>query len=169
MTGKDATELVSMPVIATSEGRELGRIRDVLFDPGQQVLLGLLVNSSAGNTDVPMFVQRSAIKGVGNDAVTVEDGSALQPYAAHDEARRVVESGIHLRGATVMTEGGDAVGKVDKVMLAEDGTIEGYTTNSGLLGFGEKNEISSDQVLRIGADAVIISDLRPRTDPSSPE
>ena len=33
MDPRDANELMSMPVIATGEGRELGRVKDVLFDP----------------------------------------------------------------------------------------------------------------------------------------
>jgi uncharacterized protein YrrD len=158
MQGKDATELVSMPIIATAEGREVGRIRDVLFDPEAKSLLGLLVNSTAGSTDVPMFLQRRDISSVGKDAVTVRDAAVLQPYAMHQEAQRVVDSGIHLRGSNVLTEGGESLGKVDKVMIDEDGSIAGYTTSSGILGFGDHREIRGDQVRRIGADALIVSD-----------
>jgi hypothetical protein len=43
-------------------------------------------------------------------------------------------------------------------MIEEDGAIAGYTTTSGILGFGDHREIRGDQVRRIGVDALIVSD-----------
>lgn len=156
MNGRDASEFMSMPIFATAEGKEVGKVKDILFDPSQQSLLGLMVTTN-GKGDALMFLQRQFIRGIGKDAITVESVSSLQPFATQVRANEVVESGICLPGKNVITEGGDALGKVDKVMVAPDGTIEGYTTTAGKLGFGEKNEVSARNVLTIGEDAMIVS------------
>lgn len=145
-----------MPIFATAEGKEVGKVKDILFDPSQQALLGLMVTTN-DKDDALMFLQRQFIRGIGKDAITVESVTSLQPFETQVRANEVVESGICLPGKNVITEGGDALGKVDKVMVAPDGTIEGYTTTAGKLGFGDKNEISARRVLTIGEDAMIVS------------
>ena len=145
MNGRDASEFMSMPIFATAEGKEVGKVKDILFDPSQQALLGLMVTTN-GKGDALMFLQRQFIRGIGKDAITVESVTSLQPFETQVRANEVVESGICLPGKNVITEGGDALGKV-----------EGYTTTAGKLGFGDKNEISARRVLTIGEDAMIVS------------
>lgn len=166
MNGRDATTLVSMPVIATQEGRELGRVKDVLFDPQRQALLGLLVTGDQVQSQ--FFIGRHSIRAIGNDAVTVESSDALAGMESQTEARAVMESGIHLRGAKVVSEEGNELGKVDKVFVDETGNISGYRTKTGLLGFGQKDEITPEQVTTIGQDAIVVNcgpeDADPRTE-----
>lgn len=156
MEPRDANDLMSMPVMATDSGSELGRVKDVLFDPSSHSLLGLMVSANGGGGAV-MFLQRGRIKGLGQDAITVEGEAALQPFATAGRAREIVDSGIHLRGASVLTEGGDAIGKVDKVLVNEDGSVASYQVAKGLLGFASRREIPPSEVLSIGEDAVIVS------------
>lgn len=156
MDPRDANELMSMPVIATGAGRELGRVKDVLFDPGAHALLGLMVASQAPG-EATMFLDRTRIKGIGQDAVTVEGETALEPFASVGRAREVVDSGIHLRGANVLTEGGDSIGKVDKVLVNEDGSVASYHVTKGVFGFGSRKELPPSSVISIGEDAVIVS------------
>jgi uncharacterized protein YrrD len=156
MDPRDANELMSMPVIATGEGRELGRVKDVLFDPAQHALLGLMIASAAPD-DAVLFLDRARIKGIGQDAVTVDGEGDLEPFANAGRAREVVDSGIHLRGANVLTEGGDSIGKVDKVLVNEDGSVASYQVSKGVFGFGSRKELPPTSVISIGEDAVIVS------------
>ncbi len=156
MDPRDANELMSMPVIATGEGRELGRVKDVLFDPAQHALLGLMVTSAA-SAESTLFLDRTHITGIGQDAVTVDGEGDLEPFANVGRAREVVDSGIHLRGANVLTEGGDSIGKVDKVLVNEDGTVACYQVSKGVFGFGSRKALPPASVISIGEDAVIVS------------
>ncbi len=157
MNGRDAAEFMSMPIFATLEGKEVGKVKDILFDPSQQSLLGLMVTTHSKGDDL-MFLERRYIRGIGKDAITIESVGSLQPFDTQVRANEVVESGIYLPGKNVITEGGDALGKVDKVMVADDGMISGYTTTTGRLGRGEKNEVRASSVLTIGEDAIIVSE-----------
>lgn len=168
MEPRDANELMSMPVMATAAGQEIGRVKDVLFDPSSHSLLGLMVASTGGPESV-MFLQRQRIKGIGQDAVTVDGVSALQPFSTAGRAREVVESGIHLRGANVLTEGGDSVGKIDKVLVNEDGSIASYQVAKGVLGFASRREIPPSEVVSIGEDAVIVSNAAGEMDDDEAE
>jgi uncharacterized protein YrrD len=157
MRGRDASELLSKPVFATTEGREVGRVKDVLFDPDAQALLGLMV-SPADGVDSEMFVQRDSIVGLGRDAVTVETAEAVEPLAQRAEAREIIETGIHIKGAKVFTEGGNSIGTIDKIYVEDNGDIACYGAASGLLGFGDKSEIDPNCVVKVGEDAIIVSE-----------
>lgn len=153
--GRDAKDLVSLPVVATAEGRELGRVKDVLFDPSEQQLVGLMVSPSSG-ADTSMFVARQRIRGIGGDAVTVDAADALVPVASDERARTIVESNIHFTGTKVLTESGDSLGKIDAIIVDDEGQISGYRASTGVLKFNEKNEIRRDQVIKVGEDAIIV-------------
>lgn len=157
MQGRDASELLSMPVVATNEGREVGRVKDVLFDPNEQALLGLMVSPSEG-VESEMFVQRDSIVGLGRDAITVKTAEAVESLSNRADARGVIETGIHLKGAKVLTEGGNSIGTIDKIYVEENGDIACYSAGSGLLGFGNKSEIDPDCVVKVGEDAIIVSE-----------
>lgn len=152
---RDADEIVGLPVIATNEGREIGRVKDVLFDPDEQALLGVMVSPSDSADDV-MFLNRSHIRGLGNDAVTVESASALTHISMEARAKEIRDSGVHLKGANMLTEDGNALGTVDKIMIDGDCRITAYRARSGLLGLGGKNEIEASDVVKLGTDALIV-------------
>jgi uncharacterized protein YrrD len=155
LTGRDAKDLVSMPVVATAEGRQLGKVKDVLFDPAEQALVGLMVSPSS-DAGTNMFLAQQKIRGIGGDAVTVDEPDALVPVASDERARAIVESNIHLTGTRVLTETGDSLGRIDAIIVDDEGQISGYRASTGVLGFGQKNDIRRDQVLRVGEDAIIV-------------
>jgi uncharacterized protein YrrD len=157
MQERDADELIGMPVVATMEGRELGKVKDVLFDPDEQALLGLMVTpTGGGTTEKALFVDRDDVVGLGHDAVTVEGVAALQSFSMQEHAQQVVDSGIHLKGAKLLTESGDELGTIDKILLGQDCEIVAYRAASGILGLGGKQEVSSEDVVKVGEDAVIV-------------
>lgn len=154
---RDAEELVGMPVVSTTAGKDLGRVKDVLFDPEEQALLGLMVTpTGGGTTENVLFIDREDIVGLGHDAVTVETDEALQSFTMQERAQEVVNSGIHLKGAKIITESGDELGTIDKILLGQNCEIVAYRASSGIMGLGGKEEVSSADVVKIGADAVIV-------------
>lgn len=150
---RNAGELVSKPVIDTAEGRSLGRVKDAMFEPEQHLLYGLLVETEAGDR----FLARDAVRGFGADAVTVDGEGAITDLGTESRARELMESGIRLRGTKVITETGDSLGTVDKIMIEDDGSVVCYQTASGLLGIGERHEVPPSRVMRIGTDAIIVA------------
>jgi uncharacterized protein YrrD len=152
---RDATELVSKPVLDMARGREVGHVKDAVFQYDEHRLLGLIVERDEGER---CFLKVGAIRGLGIDAVTIDDESFLTEIAAEPEARAIMESGIHLRGTKIFTENGEQVGTLDRIMLDDDGVaVESYVAAAGLLNFGNKKEIRPGQVRSIGADAIVVT------------
>ncbi len=156
--GKDAKALLGQPVIAISEGRRIGTVHDVLFDPDHQALLGLMV-ALADGTDSVLFLDRAHLRGLGRDAVMVRNRADLRALGADERAHQVMQAGIHLGGAQVLTEHGDAIGKIDRVLVRDDGFIAVYEARTGPLGLGHR-KIQPDEVVKIGEDAVIVAPAR---------
>lgn len=154
--GRDANELLSMPLIAMSEGTEIGRVKDLVFDPEDHALLGVLVSPSSG-MDAPMFVSKDRIEGIGDSAITVSGTDALQEVSTQPRAKGIIESGLHFRGVKVVTETGNSLGTIDKVLIDSFGDVAAYRASKGLLGFGAKTDVMPDEVISIGQDAVVVS------------
>jgi len=55
-----------------------------------------------------------------------------------------------------MTQSGESVGKVDKVMINEDGTVASYHSTTGF--FGTKHDIEPSEVVSGSKEKLIISD-----------
>ena len=154
---RSANELMSFPVISTREGREVGRVKDVVFDPGKHELLGMMVSTGASDADPTMFLPRTAIHSIGDHAVTVESEEKLTNASSYARVREVLDSGIHLKGSPVLTEGGDAIGKVDRILVDDEGRVAAYEVSHGLFSFINRRRIPPDGVISIGQDAVIVS------------
>ncbi|HEX5480097.1 MAG TPA: PRC-barrel domain-containing protein [Dehalococcoidia bacterium] len=157
MGTRSANELMFFPVISTREGREVGRVKDVVFDPGKHELLGMMVSMGSSDAEPTMFLPRTAIHSIGDHAVTVDSEEKLTSASSYERVREVLDSGIHLKGSRVLTEDGDAIGKVDKILLDDEGRVAAYEVSHGLLSFINRRRIPPDGVISIGQDAVIVS------------
>lgn len=152
----DAASLRSLPVIATSEGRVLGRVKDALFDPQAHHLIGVLV-SARGRGGGAALLDRARIRSLGPFAVTTASGDDLQPLETHGRAQAVAASRIHLQGAPVLAEDGERIGSVRRIWVSDDGEVERYESASGPLAISGRFSIEPAQVLAIGEDAMVVS------------
>ena len=152
-------EIAGMTVVATNEAREVGTVKDVLFDPKQLAVLGLMV-APEGAKDARMFVGREHIRGFGRDAVTIGSEDDLQGFATRNREREVAASGMRLDGLRVMTDSGDDVGTVRAVRIYPDATLARLQASRGFLRGGRK--IDAADIVSIGRDRLIISTSRDR-------
>ena len=150
---KEAKDLLKKPVIANETGQQLGEVDQLLFEPGQHTLYGVVIKARDGGPS--LLLQRAQIRSFGKDAITVESISATERFDTNATAQHLANTGGHLGGLEVMTQDGEKLGKVDNVILNDDGTVSSYQISSGLLGMG-KRDIPISEVVTAGADALII-------------
>jgi sporulation protein YlmC with PRC-barrel domain len=150
---RDAAELMALPVYDMDEGREVGKVKDALFDYGAQRLIGLLVR---GREDDEVFLPKDCIGWLGTDAVTVHASSTFLAPLDDPIARPLVESGIHLIGTKIVSDTGTALGKVDKILLNADGSVACYRALPGRLGIGRAKDFPPERVRAIGVDAIVV-------------
>jgi uncharacterized protein YrrD len=148
-------DLQDLPVVSNAEAREIGRVQEVLFNPGANALFGLVVLPEEKDS-AQLFIPLSGIRSIGNDAITVESLIVAEPFADNEQAQAIAEAGGNRSGMNVMTESGESVGRIDKVTIQEDGTVASYHSTTGL--FGTKHDIEPSEVRSGSEDMLIISD-----------
>jgi uncharacterized protein YrrD len=154
MTTWEFKDLKDLPVVSNAEATEFGRVQEVLFNPGANALFGLVV--SPAEKDAPLLlVPLKGIRSIGKDAITVESLNVAEPFENNVQAQKISAADGYREGMNVMTESGESVGKIDKVILNEDGTVASYHSSSGL--FGSKHDIEPSEVKAGSNDMLIIS------------
>jgi uncharacterized protein YrrD len=148
-------DLLDLPVVSNTEAREIGRVKEVLFNPGANALCGLVV--SPNEQDVPLLLlPLRGIRSIGKDAITVESVNVAEPFEENLQAQEISAAGGYRDGMNVMTESGESVGKIDRVSINEDGTVASYHSSSGF--FGSKHDIEPSEVKSGSKDMIIIFD-----------
>lgn len=156
----ESRKVLNLPVVAIGEGKVLGRVHDLVFDPRSQSLLGVLISGQYGRDGA--FVDCGRIRRLGPFAVVVMEEADLQRSDDHPRARDVLGSGIRVRGAQVMTDAGEPAGKIDRIWMTPEGKVLRYRASDGRL-FGGGRELKPSDVQVIGEDAIIVaaSAIRP--------
>ncbi len=153
MAIRDARVFRGMPVKGARDGRAVGTVKDLLFDPDEKAVSGVLVSSTT--REAPgVFVARSHIERFGEDAVTVDSEVPISRPVSPGTHERT--AGMHLEGVRVVTDAGNAVGRIDRVLVDERGGIAGYHTKSGILGLGSKHDIAPADVVSIHEEALVV-------------
>lgn len=155
MTTWELKDLLDLPVVSNAAAREIGRIQEVLFDPGANALFGLVISPAAKDGPL-LLIPLRGIRSIGKDAVTVESLNVAEPFEANLQAQEISAAGGYRSGMNVMTQSGESVGKVDKVTINEDGTVASYHSTTGF--FGSKHDIELSEVKSGSKDMIIISD-----------
>ena len=101
------TSLIGMPVLSLATGNKLGPVREVLIDPVNGVLLGLLMD--VGGLDW------ESIYSFGRDAIMVESELAVLPPESPPLARG--RNAKSLLGTRIVIESGEVLGRITNVFV----------------------------------------------------
>jgi uncharacterized protein YrrD len=153
---KDARDLLNKAVLTISTGMQIGTVDQLLFEPGQHMLYGIVVKPR--DKGEPQLVVRSgSVRSYGDQAITVQSEADATAFDADRKARELAGDGGHLGGLRVVTEDGNELGTVDTVEINDDGSIAAYRTGGGMLGLKSGKEIRPEQIVSAGPDAIIVS------------
>src|SRR6267378_6856277 len=105
--------LIGVPVLSRATGNKLGQIDDLIIDPTVGTLLGLMVRTEDGGSQVLSYLDISSF---GQDAVMTNNDSSVQPLEGNQLAEQPLAK-QNLIGASVFTEGGNLLGLVANVFV----------------------------------------------------
>jgi sporulation protein YlmC with PRC-barrel domain len=112
MTTYEFKDLLDLPVVSNAAAREVGRVKEVLFNPGANALYGLVV--SPDEKDGPLLlIPLRGIRSIGKDAITIESMNVAEPFEENVQAQEISAAGGYRGGMNVMTESGESVGRID--------------------------------------------------------
>ncbi len=149
-----ADSLHHKAVVSLDDGRKLGSVDDILFDPQAMRATGFVVNGERGES-VLMFEQ---VKRIGDDAITVDNVSATQ--AGHSSLPGLLKLS-KLKGLKVVDSAGTLVGELHDLEIdGVLGTIYSLEVRSGgVLGIGaQKHRLAVADVCSFGPGLITVSE-----------
>jgi uncharacterized protein YrrD len=151
---KKSADILRLPVISISEGKQVGTVKDLVIDAAQGAVVALVVDDGTwylGAKVLPF----NAITGLGESAVTVEAASNLIPVATVPRLEQLISVGVKVIGTRTLTRSGHMGGKVVEITLDETGRISSCEIEENI---GDRSQISVQQIVTFGKDVLIISD-----------
>jgi uncharacterized protein YrrD len=116
MTTWEFKDLQDLPVVSSAAAREMGRVKEVLFDTGADGLFGLVVSPPEKDGHL-LLIPLTGIRSIGKDAVTVDSLTATEYFKNNGRTKEISLAGGNRGGMNVMTESGESVGKIDKMTI----------------------------------------------------
>lgn len=154
-------ELVKgLPVLTMAEGKQVGKIDDLVIDPERKAVSWLRLRS--GGIGIlggeRLWVSVEAVHGVGVDAVTINAEADIRTPDDAPDALALVKAKRGIIGNNVMTENGEQLGEVrDYEFNPDTFVLTSLSVPPGTNVVGEILTIVGDKVLAIGEDVIVVA------------
>lgn len=118
-------DLDGKAIISISDGRFIGKAKDVYVDQDLNTLTGLFLGTEGLINRKSLVIQRQNVVLFGIDAILVKNSDVISDDKAVDEVKLWLRR-EKLEGREVHTPGGTKIGTVGDVILDETGRITGF-------------------------------------------
>ena len=146
-----------LPVITMAEGKQVGKIDDLIIDPERKAVSWLRLHTG-GFLGGELWVPVAAVHGVGEDAVTINAEADARAPADAPEALALVKAKRGVIGNKVITENGERVGEVRDFEFDPDTfALTSLSVPPGMNVVGDILMIPGDKVLTIGKDMIVVA------------
>ena len=147
-----------LPVITMAEGKQIGKIDDLVIDPERKAVGWLRLHSGGMIGGERLWVPTAAVHGVGEDAVTINAEADARTPADAPDALALVKAKRGVIGSKVLTESGERVGEVrDYEFDANTFALTSLSVPPAMNTVGEILTIPADKVLTIGEDMIVVA------------
>ena len=147
-----------LPVITMAEGKQIGKIDDLIVDPERKAVSWLRLHSGGMLGGERLWVSTEAVHGIGADAVTINAEADARAPADAPDALALVKAKRGVIGNTVITEDGERVGEVRDYEFDPDTfALTSLSVPPGMNVVGEILMIPGDKVLTIGKDMIVVA------------
>ena len=149
---KKSIEILGLPIISITEGRELGISKSLLIDAKNGAVAAVTIDDDDWYRGVKL-IPYEAIIAIGEDAVTITHSENILNLEEAGDYERLLVENIRVIGTKAITKTGRIQGKVTEVFIGDGGKIERceITTPEG-----EVNEVSAEQISIFGKQVTVI-------------
>ena len=150
---KKSVDILGLPVISITEGRELGMSKTLLIDAPNRVVAAITIEDEDWYRGVKLIPYDNVIA-VGEDAVTINNSENILTLDAAGDFETLLDDNIRVIGTKAITRTGVIQGNITEIFIGEDGNIEKceITTPEG-----STSEVTADQVSIFGKEVTVIS------------
>ena len=153
---KKSVEILGLPVISITEGRELGMSKTLLIDAKKGTVAAITIEDEDWYRGVKLIPYESVIA-IGDDAVTVTNSENILTLDDAGDYEQLLDDNIRIIGTKALTKSGSIQGKVSELYIGDDGKIEKCEITAP---DGTTSEVTADQISIFGKQVTVI-------DPSS--
>ncbi len=119
-------EHVNKPVISTSDGKKLGKIKDLLLDPKLTKVTAVYLGGSGVLRRKKLMIERDKVQTCGMDAWLVARADVVVGPGDIVGSRDFVPA-KQLHGRQILSEGGTEIATVDDVILDGQCNVKGFS------------------------------------------
>ncbi len=154
------TFVKGLPVITMAEGKQVGKVDELIVDPERKAVGWLRLHSGGLGMlgGERLWVPTEAVHGVGEDAVTIKAEIDARSPADAPEALAMVKAKRGIIGNKVITENGERLGEVRDFEF-DPGTfaLTSLSVAPTMSVVDEILMIAGDKMLTIGEDVIVVS------------
>lgn len=149
---KRSAEILNLPVISITEGRELGTSKSLLIDAKNGVVAAITIEDEEWYRGVKLLPYSSVIA-IGEDAVTITNSENILTLADASDYETMLDANVRIIGTKAITKTGTIHGKVSEIFVGEGGRIEKCALENTE---GGVEEIHADQISIFGKQVTVI-------------
>ena len=153
---KKSVEILGLPVISITEGRELGMSKTLLIDAKNGTVAAITIEDEDWYRGVKLIPYESVIA-IGDDAVTVTNSENILTLDDAGDYEQLLDDNIRIIGTKAITKSGSIQGKISELYIGDDGKIEKCEITAP---DGTTSDVTADQISIFGKQVTVI-------DPSS--
>jgi uncharacterized protein YrrD len=121
-----AREHLNKPVISSTKGEKLGKIKDLYLDPKLTTVVAAYLGRKGVIKRKKLMVERDKVQTFGVDAWLVQRGDVVVDSGQIVGSRNLVPS-KQLRGRQIVSEGGTEIATVEDVVLDGQCNVKGFS------------------------------------------
>lgn len=149
---KKSVEILGLPIISITEGRELGMSKTLLIDAKNGSVAAITIEDADWYRGVKLIPYESVIA-IGDDAVTVTNSENILTLDAAGDYESLLDENIRVIGTKAITKTGTIQGQVSELFIGDNGKIEKCEITAP---DGSSSEIDCDQISIFGKQVTVI-------------
>ena len=149
---KKSVEIIGLPVISITEGRELGMSKSLLIDAQNGSVAAITIEDEDWYRGVKLLPYSSVIA-IGEDAVTITNSENILTLEDAGDYEAMMDANIKIIGTKAITKSGTIQGKVVEIYIGDNGKIEKCEIEGR---DGSISEIVSEQISIFGKQVTVI-------------
>ena len=150
---KKSVDMLGLPVISITEGRELGMSKTLLIDAPNRIVAAITIEDEDWYRGVKLIPYDNVIA-VGDDAVTINNSENILTLDAAGDFETLLDDNIRVIGTKAITRTGVIQGNITEIYIGDDGSIEKCEITAPE---GSTSEVTADQVAIFGKEVTVIS------------
>lgn len=150
---KTSAEILGLPVISITEGRELGMSKTLLIDAKNGAVAAITIEDDDWYRGVKLIPFESVIA-VGADAITITNSENILTLEDAVDFENLLDENVRIIGTKAITKAGTIQGSVSEIYVGDDGKVVQCEISDPQGNF--LDNISAEQISIFGKQVTVI-------------